>query len=693
MNLGHRGREDERGMVLVLLAVAISVMLSVTALVFDLSQLRVDRRVNKSVADMAVRAGLGLLQAGPWSGVCRAREYLKTNSRFSSFDSGSEKWFQLSSPLNTLTSSPCLNTTNAPFVTLCLPGALGIPNTSTWGKLTATAGGGRYTIEIQSGYAMPDSRFPEDITAAADMGDPLKGSCDNLVVIITERRAPLFAGVMDRADKTTTIRSVGRISNIVIGDYTPALLLLEQHGCAVLTATSNGGRVVAQPFLTHPGVLQIDSKDDQGGCASNQAVLNGKATSNGPSILACSARIVNPAPGCNVATADAPGRTGIYALNFPHAANDYVTSDYQPVLASSTYGDTMAVPSAQSGRTPLDSNYRNTVTGLDVEAKAVLTGNSGKPPGCTTIVANSCTGTDGTWLVLQQTDCNSYGAFFSGLNVLRASSARIWFNCDLTVSGSILLPLGLRLTALDSYVVITGKLSVTSTFAIADPRKLYIGGSSTGPKIGLDIGNGGNFNVGNPTALADCLLPSPMLKFTKLVVGDGSFNLASSGVAHMCGTFVYMANGYGKVPTTDGTPPCGIPYPTYSGPTCDSYNGFMSIGSGSSVDWSAPNLIVGRRPTLFDLENTSPFEDLAVWTEAGGANNGVNGGGASKMTGVYFMGNANSFSLAGNSGANVSLSAQFISRTMTVTGGAVVNLVLNPFDTVPLVVYELILVR
>jgi hypothetical protein len=102
---------------------------------------------------------------------------------------------------------------------------------------------------------------------------------------------------------------------------------------------------------------------------------------------------------------------------------------------------------------------------------------------------------------------------------------------------------------------------------------------------------------------------------------------------------------------------------------------------------------VERRPTLFDLENTSQFEDVALWTEAGGAGNGVHGGGNSRMTGVYFLGNAHAFSLAGNSGANVYLSAQFISRTMVVTGGAVVNLVLNPFDTVPLIVYELVLVR
>jgi len=674
-------KHAETGVVAILYALGITALVTVAALVVDLAQLRTDRAVNKTVTDTAVRAGLGLLQAGPWSGVCRAREYLKTNSQLANFDVGSEKWFQPSTPIVNLNSSPCVNTSAAPFLTLCLPGALGVPRTDTWGKLTATAGGGRYSIEIQSGYAMPDSRFPEDAVASADSGDPLKGSCDNLAVIVRQTRTPILAGVVDKSSKTTVIRSVGRLSNVVTGDFNPALLLLEQHKCAVLTDTSNGARIIAQPYLDHPGVIQIDSADDQGGCTQNQAVLNGKATAAGPSIVACSAKLLNPTPGCNVATGDKPSRVGMFALNFPHASGDFVTSSYPD-----TYGDTQAVRSAQAGRTPIDASYRGAVTALDTDAASVITGNSGKPPGCTTIVNNACTGNGLTWLVLQQTDCNTFDSFFSPvLFPLRAAAQRIWFNCSLTVNSSATLPLGLRLTALNSYVVITGSLSVTSTFAITDPRKVYIGGKSTGNKIGLDIGNGGNFNVGNPSPTVDCLLPSPMVNYAQLVVANGSFNVAASGVVHLCGTFVFMASGYGKVPVTDGTPPCSNP--------CSTYLGTVSVGSGSHVDWSAPNLVIGRRPTDSELANTTTFEDVALWTEAGGNTNGINGGGDSKMTGVYFLGNADSFTLAGNSGANILLSAQFISTTMKVTGGAVVNLVLNPYDTIPFVVYQLVLVR
>jgi hypothetical protein len=691
MKFLRRANDDERGVVLVLMALAMTALLGIVALVVDLSQVRTDRRVNKSVADMSVRAGLGVLNLGPWSGVCRAKDYIRANAPgFSSFDPGSEKWLQLSSPLNQLSTSPCLNPTAAQ---LCLPGTLGVPNTSTWGKLSATAGNGRFTIEIQSGYNMPDARFPEDAVAVADTGDPLKGSCDNLVVIITERRTPFFAGVIGGGDKTTTIRSVGRVSNLRSEEYSPALLLLEREGCNVLSVASNNSRVVAQPYLSFPGVIQVDSAN-RSGCASNQAVLNGSTTSNGPSIVACSAKLLNPSPGCNVALGDKPGRIGLYGLNFqPPGAN--LSTPFTGSWSTTTYGDTQAVRSGQSGRDPLDRIYRQNVVALDTEAQAVLTGNGGRPPGCSSVVGNACTGSGGrTWLVLSQSDCDTLATesltnFFTPLIPVvpdRKLAQNIWFNCNLTVKNT-LLPL--LLSGIDSYVVVTGTLAVNSTFAITDPRTVFIGGTVSGPGIGLNIGNGGNFNVNNPLTGANCVTPA-IVKPTRMVVANGSFKMGSGGVVHLCQTFVFLSNGYGRTPAVNGTEPCSSP--------CDSFLGKIDIGSGSSVDWTAPNKITGRRPTSDEVLLTSipppvsPYEDLGLWTEAGGAQS-MSGGGNSHMTGVFFLGNANAFTLAGNSGANVSLSAQFITRRMSVTGGATVNLVLNPFDAVPVVVNDMVLVR
>jgi hypothetical protein len=437
--------------------------------------------------------------------------------------------------------------------------------------------------------------------------------------------------------------------------------------------------VFAQPYLTYSGVIQLDSAN-RSGCASNQAVLNGAVTSGGPSIVVCSASLLNPAPGCNPALADKPSRIGMYALNFQPPGSGTTTA-YSAVPANSSYGDTMAVRGARSGRDPLDTVYRENIVALDAEANGVLTGNGGMPPGCTSVSNNACTGNGRTWLVLSQTNCNSYTSFFGGLNFLRLLAPNIWFNCNLNVNSS-LFPL--ILAGPDSYVVITGTLEVSATFSIVDPRTVFIGGKDSGNKIGVDIGNGGNFNLNNPVAGVDCLLVPPLVKPTRLVLGKGEFFMGSGGRIHFCQTFAFLASGYGKVPASDGTVPCSDP--------CDGYLGKVSIGSGATVDWIAPNQIVGRRPTTEEILETNRYEDLGLWTEAGGAQS-INGGGSGHMTGVYFMGNADPFTLTGGSGANVVLSAQFISRRMKLAGGATVNLVLNPFDSVPVVIYEMALVR
>ena len=687
-------RGEERGAVLILTCVSMSSVLVMSALVLDIASLRTTRRINKSVADMSVRAGLGVLNLGPWSGVCRAADYLRTSKGIAGFDPGSERWFQLTEPLSQLTSSPCLN----PTLNVCLPSALGIPNSATWGKLTATAGGGRISIEIQSGYHLPDPNFPEDALVPADTGDPLKGECDNLAVTIRETQKPLFGKVFGADERTTTIRSVGRLSMISSEEYSPALLLLEQHGCDVLTVNSNNSRVIAQPYLQYPGVIQIDSANDNPSiCNQNQAVMNGAVTSGGPSILACSARTVNPTPGCNVATGDYPSRIGIYGLNFPHPPGNHVTSQYSSTLSQSSYGDTQAVPGAQAGRQPLDWMYRTNVKLLEDEAKSTLTNPGGRPPGCGAVANNSCTSstTGRTWLVLNQAECDTLNStslvnFFNPLIPVipaRTAAQNIWFNCDLTVKTA---SPGVVLTALNANIVVTGQLAVTGWFSILDPRSVFIGGRATGNRIGLDLGNGSNLNIGNPIPGTNCPPPASLGKYTKMVVGHGSFTMASGASARLCQTFLYMASGWGKLPASDGNAPCAC--------NSSAYTGTVSIGSGAVVDWSAPNLINGRRPTRAEVNlaiepsAVSPYEDLGLWTETGGPST-VSGGGNTRMAGVYFLGNADQFTLAGNAGANVYLSAQFISTRMKVTGGAVVNLVLNPFDAVPVVIPNIALVR
>jgi hypothetical protein len=656
---------DERGAVLVLFTMSLVAMCAVVALVLDLAQTRTQRRVTKNAADVAARAGVGRLQFGPWSGVCKARDYLLANARqFSAFDVGSETWSNPVLPPVLKSSTPCQAVLGAPDLTPCLPN---VP--ATWAKLTATAGNGRFIIEIQAGYHLPDSRFAEDAAESVDTGDPLLGSCDNLAVIVTQKQRPFFAGIVGGKDKLVMLRSVARLRLIQQSDYVAALQLLEKHKCNVLQTGGANTRVVAQAYGTYPGIIQIDSQDDSGSCS--QPLLNSQATTGGPSVVACSANSALLA--CTPGIGTAQSRIGLYALNLSRPAGDMTTA------YPSTYGDTQAVATPQTGRGPVDIRYRQNVVNLDASAKSFINGNSGRPPGCASVVNNACTGSGVSWLVLEQTDCNSLLTFF--LVPGRTLAQNIWFHCDLNVT------VPLALTASASTIVVTGQLQVGNVFTITDARKVYVGGQSTGPKIGLQLSGATSILSINQASALSCSLRTGGGHTTTLVVGAGQLKVSSGAQMHLCQTFVYLASNFDKMPTTDGTEPCLTT-------ACSNYGGLINVSSGAFVDWSAPNEITNRIPTVNELATTNKYEDLGLWTEAG-ANNGntMSGGSATSLSGVYFTPNADSFNLAGGGSLPIYLSAQFIATTLKITGGATINLVPNPNDSVPISIYANLLVR
>jgi hypothetical protein len=654
----RRPRPDERGsVVLVTVVFAMSALLMV-GLVVDGGQLKVDRRTNKGVTDVAARAGISRLAFGPWSGVCKARQFLLGNAKaFKAFDAGSETWSNGAAQV--FTTNPCPSVATAADTVPCAPN-----NPATWAKLQATAGQGRFTVEIQSGYVLPDPRFPSD-AALGDTGVAENGSCDNLAVILTERQEPSFAQVGGAGSTNVRVRSVGRLNAAETLDFVAALQLLERHDCDVLTTGGANTRVIAQPWGSYPGTIQIDS-DGTGSCPS--PIINAQATSGGPSVLACSVNSTNP--DCDPGTGTRPSRIGVYAKNFNKPAT--IISTPFP----STYGDTAAVASPRTGRKFTDLRYRTNVAALDAEAKGMLTSLSALPPGCTSvnILTSTCTGSNGlTWLVVS--DCGALTTFFNAV-LGRTAAQYIWFRCDLNIAAP------LTLSGANSVIVVTGQLAVNSTFTITDPRKVLIGGRSTGNKIGLDLTGSGTFNVntGGASACSGRLDPGHA---NRLVVGHGSLKVGSGFTARMCQTFTYLASGYDKVPTVNGTNPC----------VCNTYSGTIEVISGATVDLSAPNEITGRLPTADELATTNPFEDLGLWVEAGGATNGLTGGAATKLRGVFFLPNADPFTLAGGGSLPIDLSAQFVSTTLKVTGGATVHLVPNPEDSIPVSIYTVLLVR
>ncbi len=662
-------RKDEKGAILLLSTFVALGALLMAGLVFDLGQLRIDRRVNKGVTDVAARAGIARLAFGPWAGVCKAREFLLGNAKlFSSFDPGSETWSNVAVPPTVKVSSPCPAVASAPDAVPCSP------NTpSTWAKLQATAGGGRYTVMIQAGYVLPDPAYPADANMG-DTGAAEMGSCDNLAVVLTERETPAFAQVGGAGPKLVRVRSVGRLNATETLDFVAALQLLERTKCDVLQTGGANTRVIAQPYNAYPGTIQIDSIGD-GSCPS--PILNAQATTGGPSVLACSTN--STLPDCRPGVGTRPSRIGIYAINFNKAAN-IVSSAYP-----STYGDTKAVPSPRTGRKYTDRRYRANIAALDASVKAIMASSNHLPPGCTAVDASKhCTGNGITWLVLERgngagADCNNLATFFSVSGRLTAQN--IWFDCDLNVTTQLIL------TAADAYIVVTGTLAVNNVFTITDPRKLYVGGTESGNKVGIDLtGSASTFTV-NAGGASTCSGRTGAGHSNRLVVGKGSFKAGSGSTIRLCQTTIYLASGYDKVPNADGVYPCP------AGQSCDTYSGTISVSSGSFVDLSAPNEITGRLPEANELLTTNPFEDLGFWTEAGGNTNSLTGGAATSVRGVYFLPNADAFNLAGGGSLPIDLSAQFVATSMKVTGGATVNLVPNPEDSIPVTIYTTLLVR
>ena len=643
--------------------------LMMVGLVLDGGELRTDRRTNKGVTDMAARAGVGRLAFGPWNGVCKARDYLLGNAgRFSSFDAGSETWSTAAAQL--ITTNPCPTIAFAEDPNPCVPN-----NPATWAKLQATAGGGRFTIEIQAGYALPDPRFPAD-AGIGDTGVAEAGGCDNLAVILTERQAPAFAQVGGGTPTNVRVRSVARLNAEETLDFVAALQLLDRHNCDVLTTGGSGTKVIAQPFNTYPGTIQIDSDGGpQGDCTSNKRILVGQDTTGGGTVVACSTNGL-PAHGCVPTTGSNQSRIGVYAANFKPAAQ--LTSNYSSTGITS-YGDTMAKPSPRTGRKYVDQRYRQNLLTLDQEVKGMLNATNPYPPGCLPVVIPSgigtCVGLGVTWLVVE--GCGSLIQTTLNLDVVRRAFKHIWFRCDLNVS------VPLTLTGADSFIVVTGQLAVASTFTVSDPRKVYVGGRSTGNAIGMDLGSGTlNMNTGGA---ATCASRTGAGHANRLVVGKGSFKAGSGATVRMCQTFIYLASGYDKLPATDGTFPCTSP--------CSGYSGTMSISSGANSDLTAPNEITGRLPSAEELALTNPYEDLGLWTEAGGGTNGIAGGASTSLTGVFFLPNAAPFTLTGGGALPIRLSAQFVSTKLSVTGNGIINLVPNPEDSIPVRIYTTLLVR
>jgi hypothetical protein len=634
--LKRQPRSDEAGVVALLVAMMVTGLVVVGALVVDIGLIRLDRQMNKLAADSAAISALEAMRhvdalgnetgkAAPYPAVCAALTYLQASR---------PEFASVTGRLEDGTGAvvgECKDPLESALVNVaCEP-----DDRSTWGRYVGTADGGRLRVEIMNGYVPGEdaTRFPEENlnTLVADQGAPQHKGCDQLAVVVTESESPMLGRVVTEDDLTTSVRSVGRVDMGDDNEEVVALVTLERRACQVLYTNGTTTRIMVDGYLGTPGMIHSDSLGAADGqnCASKK-VLNVDGNNSGAIVAGDS-------------DDGKPGVIGIVALNGGAGAVAGNATAPIPYVYTEPYppgGEPQGHELVT--RSPVDRDY---FTGV----RAAIT------------TANSAWTSPSADQLVPSTNC-------SGNNVpnaaARSATGTVYFDCP----GGVSYSQDIQLAA--SRVIFAGDVKVKSgnSFVMPDAREVYIRGRAGFP--GLD--NQGFFRM-HTQGSASCKLSTPSAR-GRLVIGTGEIKSKSgSPVFQVCNTAVIMLGGSsnGCVPSEAGLEP-------QDATSCTS--GFIELAGGANTDWTAPNLVGGGRTQ----EHLDDLEDLALWTESEAASS-IRGSGSITLSGVFVLPNANPFSVGG-SGAQDVKDSQYFARKLGAHGGGTLYMQPNP-DNVTAVPY------
>src|SRR5690242_5075536 len=202
-------RGDEQGAVAIIVALCLTSLVVVGGMVLDFGLVRVDRQVTQSAADSAALAGAGALglsgsdAAHPYAGICAAIDYLQVNSqRFNGLTASSPSVWTDGN--GTATGNGC-DPASGLRQRVCRPG-----DKSTWGRYVwdGTWQGTELKVTIQSGYLLTGTGWSEDsLPAAQQFADDKAQGCDQLAVIVLEKRKPGLGSLATSSQLTSAIRS------------------------------------------------------------------------------------------------------------------------------------------------------------------------------------------------------------------------------------------------------------------------------------------------------------------------------------------------------------------------------------------------------------------------------------------------------------------------------------------------------
>jgi hypothetical protein len=625
-----RAGRGDRGAVLLLVALILTTLVVIVALVVDLSFVRNTRQSSKATTDAVAAAGLQSLAPDavpkPWRGACAALDYVRANEPGRTFTIE-----YLDGNGDPVAGSPCTTLVEQ----ACEPGALG-----TWAWIRATDGD--HVVDIRSGYVTPDPAFPEDAGAhALDDGDPAWGGCDQIAVIVGHRDAAYFGGIAGASGYETALRTVGRVDVASIDEGVPAFLMLERTRCTVLShsvGTGGGLGIIVEPAsTTEPGLIHVDSSASQA-CTNNDNE-GGFAVYGTP---------IGGVPGIQAQPAGStPGILSLRALAMGNASNAWAT-----VAGVSPAG----TPGGLVSRMPVDLKYNPpsgaTISQLLASARVDAVRTSA-PAGYTTV-----------------STCNKHVT-----TAAEQAATRVFIDCPGGYS-----PDAATFTAAQD-VIVNGPVQVSNKSSLYFPsaQRIVVGGTSA---RGLEVSNGGLLGVNSEAPFTDdsdaavrasCSTregpawprTSNLIVFGGSSSGAGEGGLNVGGRAALCQTFVLLGGpktSSHAIPqqvtdgTGDATCVAATPCPTGSSAATDA-----SLMVTGFLRWSAPNQLSTQPPA-----GAAGVEDLALWAETSKMSE-VKSGGVLEARGVYFL--PNSRVELRSPAVALPQDAQFIARSLKLFAG------------------------
>lgn len=612
-HLRRRVDHTDRGATLVLVALLITALAIMVALVIDFGFVRQSRQTGKTTTDAAVSAGIASLAPDatprPWRGVCEALRYMQANEPGRTFT-----LTYMDGNGSTVAGSPCSSLANQECT----------PNTpSTWAWIRAVDG--NRVVDLRSGYTLPDPNFPEDATRySGDNGEAARGSCDHLAVIVSDRDPSYFGGIVGAVDYSTAIRTVGRVKITTIQRAVPAFLMLERTECEVLSqqvGSSEGGIIVERSTANTPGLIHVDSAGipcrGASGNSPGAFVVYSSVLGTGPA----------PRPGLRLdgITPTTKGILSMYALNAGNTTNAWATP--AGVSADVVGRDVIS-------RVPVDEKYNPPSNPTITNLHAATVG-----------LANATTTPAGYVQVATGGQCNNLDGPI-GTNL----QPSIFLNCPggLSAGANLSFPFATN-------IVVNGPVTVANNRSLYIPlaTQIVIGGDAS---AGLSVAGGGRLGIGgsmpaagasNAEIKAACgVATNPSPRATRLAVyGGGSSSsqgaINISGSAAICHTTAYMA-GPKTVATYQPRSTIGAGHATcVSATPCPNTSAGNPITNAQLVvtgvvRWTAPNQYATSQPP----PGSQGTEDLAIWTETAQDTEIKTGGAVLDAQGVYFFPNA-----------------------------------------------------